>query len=248
MSDAMAELVEGMHWCDVRLVGFAWIEHDVSVVLTLRFLPDERTAYLLCRWARLVNIDLEFGEQNGGSPFTWEGSVKRDEQGTWRLAFDFASVGVLSLQCSELEFLLAPPSDADSDPVPQRWLVSWIFHLHTKAEKDAERVFAKVARRVATTVRVTGSGLRRARPGTWVRAELELVGTFGDALAVTLDEAGKFGSHFCVGGPQHYADGSTLFRGRIDARSHCELAAADFELRNVLPASSANLDPSAPTE
>src|SRR5690606_23898353 len=69
------EVAESIRWCDVRMVGFAWFEAGKSVLLTLHLLPDERKAYLLCRWAELVKINLEFGDRDGGSPFSWEGEV-----------------------------------------------------------------------------------------------------------------------------------------------------------------------------
>lgn len=130
-----------------------------------------------------------------------------------------------------------------SDIEHQRWLVTWKFHLYTKQLKDAERVFGKAARRAETSVRVVESGLRKARPGTWVRAQLELCGGLGDAILAVLDEADKFGDHIDVVAPRRNANGQITFCGGISRSNHTEIAAIEFKMTNIVAAAAGDRGP-----
>jgi hypothetical protein len=117
----------------------------------------------------------------------------------------------------------------------QRWVVTWTFHFNTAQKTDAERLFTRIIGRTAVKVRLVGSGRREARPGTWVRGETDLRGSLAEAVLVVLDDAGKFGDHIDVTAPQRYDGGLTIFPGWIVRCSHSELAAVDFELKNMSP-------------
>ncbi|MCA9696177.1 MAG: hypothetical protein KC431_01545 [Myxococcales bacterium] len=44
----------------------------------------------------------------GGYALSWDGEAKRGDDGSWKVAFDFAGVGKVSLICQELKLLEAP--------------------------------------------------------------------------------------------------------------------------------------------
>jgi hypothetical protein len=117
----------------------------------------------------------------------------------------------------------------------QQWVVAWTFHFNTAQKTDAERLFTRIIGRTEVRVRLVACGLREARPGTWVRGETDLRGSLAEAVLAVLDDAGKFGDHIDVTAPQRYDGGLIIFPGWIVRCSHSELAAVDFELKNISP-------------
>jgi hypothetical protein len=117
----------------------------------------------------------------------------------------------------------------------QQWVVAWTFHFNTAQKTDAERLFMRIIGRTEVRVRLVACGLREARPGTWVRGETDLRGSLAEAVLAVLDDAGKFGDHIDVTAPQRYDGGLIIFPGWIVRCSHSELAAVDFELKNISP-------------
>jgi hypothetical protein len=97
------------HFCDVELVGLEWIEPGRDLQLRLR-MPRSETAppydaRLICRWAHELRLTLDFPENYGGRPLTWDGRVEQTPDSTWKVRFDFASRGELSLRCSTVEWI-----------------------------------------------------------------------------------------------------------------------------------------------
>lgn len=112
------------------------------------------------------------------------------------------------------------------------WTITWTFHLHTPQKADIARLFKKVTERTGLNLQIHSSGLREARPGSWVRAEQEFAGSLGDAVVDVLETARKFGAHVDVTGPALFDGNQISFCGWMHESSHSELAAVEFELRN----------------
>jgi hypothetical protein len=97
------------HFCDVHLLGLEWLEPGRDLQLRLR-MPKDKTApqydaRLICRWAHELKLTLDFPEDYGGKPFTFDGRVEQRTDGTWKVRFDFASRGELSLRCTSVEWI-----------------------------------------------------------------------------------------------------------------------------------------------
>ena len=98
-----AEQAAQMNWCDVSLCGISWVEDGRDVVLNLLMPPSDDAVQLTCRWVRGLQTSLAFERDTAGYPLSWDGSVKRVEDGAWKVKFDFASAGGLSLVCQSIE-------------------------------------------------------------------------------------------------------------------------------------------------
>jgi len=93
-----------MDWCDVSLCGISWVENGRDLVLELLLPPSDSALRLTCRWVRGLQTNLEFAKDTAGYPLTWEGNVRRRDDGAWSIEFDFASTGNLALVCQDIEF------------------------------------------------------------------------------------------------------------------------------------------------
>jgi hypothetical protein len=91
-----------MNWCDISLVGISWVENGRDVILQLILPSSGSEVDLVCRWAQRLHVALEFGDNSGGSPLSWDAAVKRRDDHAWEIAFDFAGDGSVSLVCQEL--------------------------------------------------------------------------------------------------------------------------------------------------
>ena len=98
------EQVAQVKWCDISLCGISWIEDGRDVVLNFLLPQSDRSLRLTCQWVRGLKATLEFGSNTGGYALSWDGEVKRNDDGAWSMAFDFASAGQISLTCQDLEF------------------------------------------------------------------------------------------------------------------------------------------------
>ena len=107
-NSATDERLARMNWSDVSLVGMTWVEEGRDVVLHLLVPPSDQRLDLACRWARSLRVTLEFEEDTGGYALSWDGDVKRRDDGAWKVALDFAGAGKVSLVCQELAFLELP--------------------------------------------------------------------------------------------------------------------------------------------
>lgn len=112
------------------------------------------------------------------------------------------------------------------------WTINWKFHFHTSQRKDIARIFAKITERAGVNLQLASSGIREARPGSWVRADIEFSGTLGDAVVAVLDAASKFGAHVNITGPTRFGEKEISFSGWMHECSHSELAAVEFEMNN----------------
>lgn len=84
---------------DASLLGISWDADGRDLALRL-LLGDGRLATLKCSWSSEARIDLSFIPGHGGSPLSWE--CRCEQLGTrWRIALDFASHGVIELECNE---------------------------------------------------------------------------------------------------------------------------------------------------
>lgn len=103
MKNPLDEQVAPMHWCDISLCGFAWVEDGRDIVLDLLVPPTARKLRLTCRWATELQTKLELGPNTGGYPLSWDAEIRRRPDGSWAVALDFAGAGHLSLVCADLE-------------------------------------------------------------------------------------------------------------------------------------------------
>lgn len=78
-----ADQAAEMNWCDVSLCGISWVEDGRNVVLDLLMPPSDDTVQLTCRWVRGFQASLAFERDTAGYPLSWDGSVKRAEDGAW---------------------------------------------------------------------------------------------------------------------------------------------------------------------
>ncbi len=99
------EAIAKMNWSDVSLAGMEWIEEGRDVVLHLLLPPSDRKVDLVCRWARNLVASLEFEEGTGGYALSWNAVIQRADDGSWKVAFDFAGTGEVSLTCQELKLV-----------------------------------------------------------------------------------------------------------------------------------------------
>ncbi len=93
------ETVQSFALCDAGLLGILWEADGRDLALRL-LLDDGRLATLRCSWASEVRIDLSLPVGEGGSPLSWE--CRCEQRGSrWRIALDFASRGLIELDCNE---------------------------------------------------------------------------------------------------------------------------------------------------
>ena len=93
------ETVQSFALSDVRLLGIYWDADGPDLALRL-LMGDGHLAILKCSWSSEARIDLSFTPGRGGSPLSWE--CRCEQLGTrWRIALDFASHGLIELDCNE---------------------------------------------------------------------------------------------------------------------------------------------------
>lgn len=110
MSDSTIEkALAEVSWCDLQLLGFAWIEDGRDLQLSLLHAGSgpysSRTRSLICRWTSNLRVDLAYTESMGGYPLSWDVEFERTSQGGWKVFFDFAGTGGISFRCSELRLI-----------------------------------------------------------------------------------------------------------------------------------------------
>jgi hypothetical protein len=93
--------LKAMGWCDVNLLGISWLNDGRDLALHFEF-GNGVERRLQCLWAAGVRVDLTNAEDCGGQALTWDATFERNGHG-WKVMFDFASTGTISLTCANLK-------------------------------------------------------------------------------------------------------------------------------------------------
>jgi hypothetical protein len=103
--------VASLSWCDVALTGVTWSENGRDVILLLLPATPDREGLelrkMICKWTSELKMEISLGRLTGRYPMTWNVTFDRDSQNGWRVHFDFASNGMMSFRCSEIDIRLA---------------------------------------------------------------------------------------------------------------------------------------------
>jgi hypothetical protein len=91
--------------CDATLLGILWMRESPELRLLLQT-GDGRHATLCCTWPSAIIIDLR---DPPFVPLSWESRFERDGK-TWHMVFDFASSGVIKLNCYEARLVYDQPA------------------------------------------------------------------------------------------------------------------------------------------
>jgi len=89
------------NWCDIELTEIAWLNDGRDLLFRWQC-PNNIRRTLTCFWASAIKIDLISADNELGYPFTWYAEIRQSSTGEWKILFDFASKGDISLQCNEL--------------------------------------------------------------------------------------------------------------------------------------------------
>ena len=91
---------------DVTLLGLEWVNEEKDLRIKLQpGAQDETIRHLLCEWVTHLSIQLDFGDDRMGAPFTWDIEYTALSKQRWRVEFDFAGTprGRIHFECNHLE-------------------------------------------------------------------------------------------------------------------------------------------------
>lgn len=94
--------------CDVQVDFIEWSNEGRDLRIGLVMLDNEMETgsisrrVILARWVRGLKIDLRYRDDAGGYPMTWDVEADELQSGELFVRFDFADVGEMTFECSEL--------------------------------------------------------------------------------------------------------------------------------------------------
>ncbi len=97
------EDLKAIRTCDIKLEKINWVEGGRDMEFTF-ITSNGGKCFFICTWASEVITALKTNPNEGGYPLTWDITFKQTEKQQWHIAFDFASVGMISLKCNDLKY------------------------------------------------------------------------------------------------------------------------------------------------
>ena len=89
--------------CDIELISMNWVNDGRDLELIFLANDVEKSSFL-CTWANNIKTHFTTNPNEVGCPFTWDITLKENDDNVFEVEFDFASKGNVSLCCNELKY------------------------------------------------------------------------------------------------------------------------------------------------
>ncbi|HLA85564.1 MAG TPA: hypothetical protein VJL29_12285 [Thermoguttaceae bacterium] len=121
--------IRNLNWGDAQLFGFVWENEGRDLKLFINHASKPISA-LTCYWASDLQVDLNWDRppvqagmaspRRGGPLLSWACQIEATGDGRWKVFFDFAQDGCLSLECEKIAAVGSPDYNLPMDCIPHQ--------------------------------------------------------------------------------------------------------------------------------